>query len=61
MRAAVLPSGLLLICGVAVLFGVPAIHVDGLVMLGVRGFLAALVAATVSPIVVFGWRKWSGK
>lgn len=61
MRAAVLLSGLFLICGVAALFGVPAVHVDGQVMLGVRGLLAALVAAAVPPIVVLGWRKLSGR
>ena len=61
MRAAVLLSSLFLICGVAAFFGVPAVHIDGQPVLGVGGFLIALVSAAIPPIVVFGWRKISAK
>jgi len=61
MRAAVLLSGFLLICGVAAFFGIPAVGVDGQPIVGVRGFVIALVAAAVPPVVVLGWRKMSGK
>jgi hypothetical protein len=57
MRAAILLSVLFLICGVAAFFGVPAVHIDGQPVLGVRGFATALIAAAIPPLVVFGWRK----
>jgi hypothetical protein len=59
MRAAVLLSGFFLICGVAAFFGIPAVQFDGQAIVGVRGFVTALVAAVVPPIVVLGWRKKS--
>ncbi len=59
MRAAVLLSSFFLICGVAALFGVSAVQFDGQAIVGVRGFVRAVAAAVVPPIVVFGWRKMS--
>jgi len=61
MRAAVLLSGLFLICGVAALFGILAVQVEGEPVAGAKGFVIALVAALVPPLVVLGWRKMSGK
>jgi hypothetical protein len=61
MRAAVLLSGLCLICGVAALFGVPAVWVGGRPIAGIAGFLIALLVAAVPPVVVLGWRKMSRK
>jgi hypothetical protein len=61
MRAAVLLSGLFIICGMAALFGVPAVYVSGRPILGVLGFVTALTSAVVPPLVILGWRKVSGK
>jgi hypothetical protein len=61
MRAAVLLSGLILVCGVAALFGVPAVFAGSHVVVGIRGLVVALAGAAVPPVVVFGWRKMSGK
>jgi hypothetical protein len=54
-------SVLLLICGVAALFGVPAVSIGGQPIIGVRGFFLALAAAAVPPIVVLGRRTATGK
>jgi hypothetical protein len=59
MRAAVLLSSLFLICGVASFFGVPAVQFNGKAVVGVSGFVMALAAAAVPPLVVMGWRKMS--
>jgi hypothetical protein len=61
MRAAVLLSCLILICGVAALFGVPAVWVGGRPIVGIAGLVTALLTAAVPPVVVLGWRKMSGK
>ena len=54
-------SGLCLICGVAALFGIPAVFVGGRPITGIAGFAAALLFAAVPPVVVMGWRKMAGK
>jgi len=56
MRAAVLLSGLFLICGVAVLLAIPAVLVGGRPIEGIAGFLTALLFAAVPLVVVLGWR-----
>ncbi len=61
MRAAVLLSGLFLICGVAAFFGIPAVYVDHQPAVGSSGLYIALVAAAVPPVDVLGWRKMSRK
>jgi len=60
MRVAVLLSSFFLICGIAAFFGVPAVGFSGQPIVGVRGFVAGLVAAAVPLLVVSGWRKVSG-
>ena len=59
MRAAVLLSGFFLICGIAAFFGVPAVGFNGQAVVGVSGFVTALAAAALPPLVVLGWRKMS--
>ena len=54
-------SGFFLICGVAALFGIPSVQVNGHAIAGVAGFVTALVVAAVPPVVVLGWRKISAK
>ena len=61
MRAAVLLSGLFLLCGAAAFVGVPSVHVGGRPVVGLTGLFAALVLAAVPPILVFGWRKMRGR
>jgi hypothetical protein len=61
MRAALMLSVLCIICGLAALFGVPAVYVGGKPVLGVLGFAASLVGAAVPPIGVLGWRRLKGK
>jgi hypothetical protein len=57
MRAALLLSLMSLICGVAALFGIPAIWVGGRPIAGIAGLLTALLFAAVPPLVVLGWRE----
>ena len=57
MRAALLLSGLFLICGVAAYFGIPAVLVDGQAIVGVRALVASLIFAVVPPVAVLAWRK----
>ena len=54
-------SALILICGAAAFFGVPAVYVRGQPVFGLAGLVAALVMAAVPPVIVFGWRKIRGK
>ena len=61
MRAAVLLSVLILICGVAALLGIPAVWVDRQPITGIAGFLTALLGAAIPPVVVLGWRKLTRK
>ena len=61
MRAAALLSALFIICGIAALFGVPAIYVNHKPVLGVLGLATSLVFAAVPPLMVLGWRKVKGK
>jgi hypothetical protein len=61
MRAAVGLSAFFLLCGVAALFGIPAVQFDGQAILGVRGFVIALSVAALPPAAVLGWRRLSGK
>jgi len=61
MRAALMLSGLFVICGVAALFGVPAIYVNYKPVFGGLGFVASLVYAAVPPLLVLGWRKVKAK
>ena len=57
MRAAVLLSVLVLICGVAALFGYPTMAVNGDPVVGLPALLASAVLAAVFPGTVFVWRK----
>lgn len=57
MRAALLLSVMFMICGVAALFGIPAIGFNDKPVLGVAGLATALVYAAVPPLLVLGWRK----
>ena len=61
MRAAVLMSVFFTICGVAALFGVPAVHVGRKPVLGILGFATALAIAVVPPLAVLAWRKIAGQ
>ena len=54
-------SGLFIICGTAALFGIPAIYVHYKPVLGILGFIAALVFASIPPLAVLGWRKIKGR
>ena len=54
-------SGLWIICGIAALFDVPAVHFNHKPVLGVLGFVTSIVLAAVPPLVVLGWRKLKGK
>jgi hypothetical protein len=49
------------ICGLAALFGIPAIYVAAKPVFGVAGFATSLVFAAIPPLLVFGWRKYSRK
>jgi hypothetical protein len=57
MRAALLLSALILICGVAVLFGVPSVQIRGQPLFGIAGLAIAMIGATFPPAAVFAWRK----
>ena len=61
MRAAILLSIAFIICGIAALFGVPAIYAFYKPVLGVLGLATSLVYAAVPPLVVLGWRKMKGR
>ena len=61
MRAALLLSVFFTICGLAALFGVPAIYVGGKPVFGFVGFATSLVFAAVPPIGVLGWRRMKEK
>jgi hypothetical protein len=61
MRAALLLSVICVICGLAALFGIPAIYVNAKPLFGVAGLATALLFATIPPLVVLGWRKYSRK
>ena len=50
-----------IICGIAALFGIPAIYVNYKPVFGALGFATSLVFATVPPLVVLGWRKMKRK
>jgi hypothetical protein len=61
MRAAVLLSLLILICGAAALVGVPSVYVGGRPVSGFAGLVTTVLSAAVPPVLVFGWRKLRGK
>jgi hypothetical protein len=61
MRAAVLLSVLFIIGGIAALFGVPGVLVNGRPVIGALGFATALAFAAVPPLVVLGWRRVKGR
>jgi 4-amino-4-deoxy-L-arabinose transferase-like glycosyltransferase len=61
MRAALLLSVMCVICGLAALFGIPAVYVAAKPLFGVVGLAASLVFAVIPPLVVLGWRKYSRK
>jgi hypothetical protein len=61
MRAALLLSIMCVICGLAALFGIPAVYVTSKPVLGVAGFATSIVYAAILPIVVLGWRKYLRK
>jgi hypothetical protein len=47
--------------GLAALFDVPAIYVAAKPVFGVAGFATSLVFASIPPLLVLGWRKYSRK
>lgn len=57
MRAAILLSVLVLICGVAALFGYPTVAVNGDPVMGLPALLISVLLAAVFPGAVFVWRK----
>jgi hypothetical protein len=59
MRVAVLLSALVVICGVAALFGYPTVAVNGQPVIGLPALLMSVVLAAVFPGAVFLWRKRS--
>ena len=61
MRAAILLSVAFIICGIAALFGVPAIYAFYKPVLGAIGFATSLVYAAVPPLLVLGWRKMKSR
>ena len=61
MRAAVLLSVMCVICGLAALFGIPAVYVASKPVAGIAGFATSIVFAAIPPIVVLAWRKYSGR
>jgi hypothetical protein len=52
---------MLVIFGIAALFGLPAVSINGRPIFGVAGLAISLVFAAVPPLVVLGWRKYSRK
>jgi 4-amino-4-deoxy-L-arabinose transferase-like glycosyltransferase len=61
MRAALLLSVMFVICGLAALFGIPAIYVHAKPLFGAAGLATSLLMAAIPPLVVLGWRKYSRK
>jgi hypothetical protein len=61
MQAALLLSVMCIICGLAALFGIPAVYVNAKPVFGVSGLAASLVFAAIPPLLVLGWRKCSRK
>ena len=61
MRAALLLSLVATICGLAALFGVPAIYVGGEPVFGFEGFVTSLVFSAIPPLGVLGWRRLKGR
>jgi 4-amino-4-deoxy-L-arabinose transferase-like glycosyltransferase len=61
MRAAILLSVMFTICGLAALFGVPAVYVMHRPIFGLAGLASALVMAVLPPLVVLGWRRYTRK
>jgi len=61
MRAALLMSVLSVICGIAALFGIPAVYVHHKPLFGVVGLATSLLLGAIPPLVVLGWRKYSRK
>jgi len=57
MRVALLLSVMCVVCGLAALFGVPAVYVRGEPLFGALGLATSLVFAMVPPLVVLGWRR----
>ena len=57
MRAAILLSVLVVICGVAALLGYPTVGVNGNPVVGLPALLISVVLAAVFPGAVFVWRK----
>jgi hypothetical protein len=57
MRAAILLSILVLICGVAALFGYPTVSVNGDPVIGLPALLMSVLLAAAFPGAVFVWRK----
>ena len=57
MRAALLLSLMVMICGMAAAFGYPAVWISGAPVLGLRGLVAAALMATAFPLAVLIWRK----
>jgi hypothetical protein len=57
MRGAILGSVLVLICGVAALFGYPAMSVNGTRVFGLPALLISVVLAAAFPAAVFVWRR----
>jgi len=56
MRAALLLSVLLSICGVAAALGYPAVYFAGEPVLGIKGLVLALAIAALCPAGVLAWR-----
>jgi|1185.fasta_scaffold742026_1 hypothetical protein len=61
MRAALLLSVMSVICGLAALFGIPAIYVNAKPLFGIVGLGTSILFAAIPPLVVLGWRKYSRK
>jgi hypothetical protein len=61
MRAALLLSVMSIICGLAALFGMPAVYFNAKPVVGVAGLATSVVFAAIPPLVVLGWRKYSRK
>jgi hypothetical protein len=61
MRAALLLSVVCVICGLAALFGIPAVYASAKPLFGVVGLVTSLAFAAIPPLVVLGWRKYSRK
>jgi hypothetical protein len=49
------------VCGIAALFGIPAVYVSAKPLFGVVGLVTSLGFAAIPPLVVVGWRTYSRK